>query len=383
MTLAALVDAGVDPQAIQAGIASLPLDGVRLSFHETMRCGFRALKLEIIHPRQRVQRNLSQICGLIDAATELTPRQKLLARDIFTTIGRAEATVHGVPVDQIHFHEVGAIDSIVDIIGVAIGWDLLGVEQTMCSPIPTGRGYVKIEHGVCPIPAPGTAELLKGIPLAEVPIEAELTTPTGAAIVRTLADRFGPLPPLTVHSIGYGAGTKDFPNRANVVRLFVGELQTGHEMDEVVLLETNLDDISAEVIGYTQQQLLSAGAWDVYITPIQMKKNRPGVLFSVLCDPLQCERLEQILFTETGTFGIRRSKLWRTKRQRQTHSVETAWGSVQGKLGWLPGQPALFTPEFESCAAIARARGVALREVYRSAESAYALAPVTNLPGTD
>ena len=373
MTLAALIDSGIDPAAIQHGIASLELPGVRLKVTETIRCGFRATYVQVEHPPQHAHRNLHDILKIIDRGSELSARQKQRAVEVFTAIGRAEARVHGSPLEQIHFHEVGAIDSIVDIVGAAIAWDLLGADLVMSSPIPPGRGYVHIAHGICPIPTPGTAELLKGLPLADVPLEAELTTPTGAAIIQSFVDRFGPLPPMTIRQIGYGAGTKDFPERANILRLFVGELTESPDVDEVLLLETNLDDVTGEVLGYTKQQLLSAGALDVFATAIQMKKDRPGTLLSVLCRPADGQRLEQLIFDETGTFGIRQSRLLRSKRRRQSHSVTTPWGSVVGKLGWLSGGTTVFTPEFESCAAVAQQHGITLRDVYRAAETAWLL----------
>lgn len=371
MTLAALIDSGIDPAAIQHGIGSLGLPGVRLKVTETIRCGFRATYVQVEHPPQHVHRNLDDILRIVERGSELSARQKQRAIEIFTAIGRAEARVHGLSLEQIHFHEVGAIDSIIDIVGAAIGWDLLGADLVMSSPVPPGRGYVHIAHGICPVPTPGTAELLKGIPLADVPLEAELTTPTGAAIVQSVVDRFGPLPSLTIRQIGYGAGTKDFPERANILRLFVGELTESPDVDEVLLLETNLDDVSGEVLGYTRQKLQTAGALDVFATAIQMKKDRPGTLLSVLCRPADGPRLEQLLFDETGTFGIRQSRLLRSKRRRQSHAVETPWGAVQGKLGWLSGGRVLFTPEFESCAAVAQQHGLTLRDVYRAAETAW------------
>lgn len=373
MTLAALIDSGVAATAIQHGIASLGLPGVRLNVTEAIRCGFRATYVQVEHPPQRVHRNLHDILGIIERAAELNTRQKQRATEIFTAIGRAEARVHGMNLDQIHFHEVGAIDSIVDIVGAAIGWDLLGADLVMSSPIPPGRGYVHIAHGICPIPTPGTAELLKGLPLADVPVDFELTTPTGAAIVQSLVDRFGPLPAMTIRQIGYGAGTKNFPERANILRLFVGELTESPDVDEVLLLETNLDDVSGEILGYTRQRLQTAGALDVFATAIQMKKDRPGTLLSVLCRPADGPRLEQLLFDETGTFGIRQSRLLRSKRRRQSHTVETPWGPVAGKLGWMSGGTAIFTPEFESCAAVAQQHGMTLRDIYRAAETGWLL----------
>jgi uncharacterized protein (TIGR00299 family) protein len=377
MTLAALIDAGVDEARVRAAVDSLGLPGVELALETVVKGGFRAKYLRVRHPEQQAHRHFGDISRLIEAAGALTRSQKELALRIFRVVAEAEARVHGSTVEQVHFHEVGAIDSIVDIVGAAVGFDLLAADQIVCSPLPTGRGHVKIAHGVCPIPAPGTAEILKGIPLADVPVEAELTTPTGAAIVRSIAQRFGPLPAMTIEQVGYGAGTMDFPGRANLLRLFVGTAAASGETDQVCLLETNLDDVPAEVIGYTKQKLLAAGALDVFTSAIQMKKDRPGVLLSVLAHPSDVDAMEAILFAETGTFGIRRQLLERSKRSRRPHTVETAWGPITGKLGWRAGESPVFTPEYEACAAVAKQAGVPLREVFRAAEAAYAAAPVS------
>ena len=368
MTLAALIDAGADEAVIRAGIDSLGLEGVELQTETVIKGGFRATYVKVVHPEQHAHRHLADIDRIIDGSG-LTDTQRVLAREIFQAVAEAEAKVHGSTVDKVHFHEVGAIDSIVDIIGVAIGFEQLGVDQIVASPIPTGRGFVKIDHGVCPIPTPGTAELLKGIPLADVPVDAELTTPTGAAIVKTLVDSFSKsLPAMSIEHVGYGAGTKDFKQRANVLRLFVGEAQSVADMDQVYLLETNLDDISAEIIGYAKGKLLEAGALDVFSSAIQMKKDRPGVLLSVICQSEQLDQIETILYRETETFGIRRNLIERSKRFRETIVLESEWGELQGKLGWREGEQAIFTPEFESCARIAEAQNMPIREVYRTAE---------------
>jgi uncharacterized protein (TIGR00299 family) protein len=371
MTLGALIDAGVDSAIIRAAVDSLGLSGVKLITETVMKEGFRATSVRIEHPEQHAHRHLADIHAIIDRAGGITPSQRDLARRIFGAVAEAEARVHGTTVDRIHFHEVGAIDSIVDIVGAAVGFDVLGADQIVASRVPTGRGQVRIDHGVCTVPTPGTAELLKGIPLVDVPIEAELTTPTGAAILKTVVDRFGPLPEMSIESIGYGAGTKDFPQRANMLRLFVGTAEPRADSDYVTLLETNLDDVSAEVIGYTKRRLLEAGALDVFSTAIQMKKDRPGTLVSVLAGMSDVEKLESILFDETGTFGIRRTVVERSKRSRREHIVQTAWGPVRGKLGWRQGEECLFTPEFEDCARLAGEKGVPLREIYRAAESAF------------
>ena len=252
-----------------------------------------------------------------------------------------------------------------------MGFDLLQADRIVCNFIPPGRGYVHIDHGICAIPAPGTAEILKGIPLADVPVEAELTTPTGAAIVKTMADSFGPMPAMTIDQIGYGAGTMTFPQRANILRLFVGTATGKSNTEFVTLLETNLDDVSGEIIGHTRSLAMDAGALDVYVTPIQMKKDRPGVILSVLCQPAQAAELEDLVFAETGTLGIRRVSIERSTAFRDKITVTTPWGRVSGKTSWRTGSTPSFSPEFEDCAALAKQNGISLRDVYRTAESVF------------
>jgi uncharacterized protein (TIGR00299 family) protein len=372
MMLGALLDVGVPVEEVRAAIDALHLPGVRLDVREVLKGGFRATKVDVQHPEQHAHRHLTDIRRILEGAgPALTPPQRELALEIFEAVAEAEARVHGTTVDEVHFHEVGAIDSIVDIVGTAVGFDLLQADLVTCSRIPTGRGQVRIAHGVCPLPAPGTAELLQGIPLVDVPIEAELTTPTGAAIVRVLVDAFGALPEMTIEAVGYGAGTRDFPERANVLRLFVGESAESPYRDVVCLLETNLDDVTGEVIGHARHRLLEAGALDVYTTPIQMKKDRPGVLLSVLCRPHEAEGIESLLFTETGTLGIRRATLERSKQARAQCTVHTPWGPVQGKIAWRPGHPLQFTPEYSDCARLAEEAGIPLRDALRAAAAAF------------
>jgi len=380
MTLAALIDAGVDVELIRSGIDSIGLEGVHLECQTVVKGGFRATHIKVVHPEQHAHRHMADIEALLDRADRVTESQKALAREIFMAVARAEAHVHGSTVDKVHFHEVGAIDSIVDIVGAAIGFDLLGADTVVCSPIPTGHGQIHIDHGICTVPAPGTAELLRGIPLVDVPVEAELTTPTGAAIVKTLADRFGTLPEMTIERVGYGAGTMDFPQRANLLRLFVGTAVVSPDTDRVCLLETNLDDVSGETIGYTRGRLVEAGALDVFSVAAQMKKDRPGVVLSVICRPEHREAMESILFDETGTFGIRRHSIERSVRLRESTSVETPWGTVEGKRGWRRGGGEVFTPEFEDCARVAEEAGVTLREVYRAAVAGFSPSETNSEP---
>src|SRR5215207_9847540 len=345
MTLGALADAGVDPRAIQSAVASLGLP-CELAFETVRRGGFRANYAKVIAPPEHAHRHLHHIEAMIDKST-LSPRQNELARRIFLKLGEAEAAAHGIDIKKVHFHEVGAVDSIVDIVGSAVGLDLLGVERFEASPLPTGRGWVRAAHGKMSLPAPGTAELLKGVPLADSDVEMELTTPTGAAIVTTVADRFGPLPAMTIETIGLGAGTRELPGQANILRLFVGEVALPAASDRVWVLETNLDDLPGEVIGYATTQVMAAGALDAFVTPIQMKKNRPGVMVTVLCGEDQIVAIEEILFRETTTLGVRRYPVSRHKLKRQATEVETAFGPIRGKLGWLDGRPPTFSPEHD------------------------------------
>ena len=283
-------------------------------------------------------------------------------------------------VEEVHFHEVGAADSIADIVGTAVGWDLLGIERAVASAVPTGTGRIRIAHGEFSVPAPATAELLRGIPLAETAIPHELTTPTGAAILATLVESFGPPPAMTIGRIGCGAGRRDLEQQPNVLRLLLGQAAAADAQPQVCVLETNLDDASGELIGYCLGRLWDAGALDVYTTAIQMKKNRPGVKLSVLCRLADVEAMEAILFEETTTLGVRRWTAHRRVLPRQAHQVQTAWGPVEGKVGWLAAQRAHFAPEFESCRRIALEHRVPLRDVYEAAQKAFRIGEVKRSP---
>jgi uncharacterized protein (TIGR00299 family) protein len=376
MTLGALVDAGADLGAIQAGIDSLGLPSCRLVTTEVKKRGFRATQVIVEHEPQHKHRHLHHITAMIDGSA-LSARQKDIAKRIFQKLAEAEAKVHGSTIEKVHFHEVGAVDSIADIVGSAIGFDLLGVERVLCSPVPTGRGFVEIAHGRCSIPAPATGELLRGVPLAQLDVEGELTTPTGAAIVAALADEFGPLPAMTVERIGYGAGQKDFP-QPNILRVLVGEAGAGQTAAEhrprteaILVLETNLDNASGETMGHAVDRLWEAAALDVSVTAIQMKKGRPGVLISVQARPADADKLEGILFAETPTLGVRRTTVLRTVLARQQKEVQTQWGLIAGKISYLPDGSQRFTPEYEACRQIADRSGVPLAEVIAAAHDAY------------
>jgi pyridinium-3,5-bisthiocarboxylic acid mononucleotide nickel chelatase len=376
MTLAALISAGVPQDAIEEGIASLQLP-VRLEIQNVKRASFAALHVKVHAEDQKAHRHLHHVEEIINKGT-LTPPQQELALRIFRRLAEAEAAAHGSTIQKVHFHEVGALDSIVDIVGAAIGLDLLGVDRFTSRSVPPGHGMVHAAHGLMPIPAPGTAELLKGVPLAASLVEAELTTPTGAAILTTIVQEWTDQPMMTVERIGLGAGTKDFKEQPNILRLFVGTAPGADgcrgdlaESDQVWVLETNLDDLPPEVIGYCYDLLFAAGALDVFTQPIYMKKNRPGVLLTVLAPESAIPAVEGVLFRETTTFGIRKYAVKRRKLQRAEHTVQTRWGRVKGKLGWFEGQPPTFSPEYEECARIAREHSVPLRQVFEEASRAY------------
>ncbi len=382
MTLGALVDAGAELAAIQVAIDTLGLPSCRLVAHEVKKCGFRATQITVEHEPEHKHRHLHHITAMIEKSS-LTPRARESATRIFRQLAAAEAKVHGSTIEKVHFHEVGAVDSIADIVGSAVGFDLLGVEHVICSPVPTGRGFVEIAHGRCSIPAPATGELLRGVPLAALDVEGELTTPTGAAIVAALAEQFGPVPAITVGRIGYGAGQKDFP-QANILRVLLGEASpklqaTGDarltarrpRAESIVLLETNLDDAGGTAIGHCVDRLWEAGALDVALVPIQMKKGRPGVLVSVQAQPEEADRLADILFVETPTLGVRRSIVERTVLARESVEVQTPWGKIAGKIAFLPYGAQRFAPEYEDCRRIASQRGVSLSEVMAAAVAAF------------
>ena len=359
MVLAAVIDAGVPEGVIRAALASLGLP-VTLEVERKKTCGIAGLHVTVVAPDEEEYRFLPDIAAII-ARSSLTPKQRDLASDIFRRLADAEAHVHGTTADKVHFHEVGALDSIADILGAAVGLDALGVDAFTCSSVPTGSGTVKCAHGVMPVPAPATLALLQGVPLAPVAVKGELTTPTGAAILRAVVTAFTDTPAMTVEKIGIGVGTKDFMDRPNILRLLVGT--AAETADTVAVLETNLDDVPGEVVGHVVNRLLSMGAYDVFTVPIAMKKQRPGVLLTVICPPDSVPTYEWVIFSETGTFGVRRTTATRSKLARESLTVETKWGPVRVKRGTGDGV-VVVTPEYEECAAVSERERVPLRDVY-------------------
>ncbi|MFN7878174.1 MAG: nickel pincer cofactor biosynthesis protein LarC [Pirellula sp.] len=374
MTLAALLDLGASLDLVRSGIKSLGI-GVDLTTETTSRRGFRGLKLLIEHKPESGHRSLLDILNLIRRG-RLSNRARLIAMRLFERLAKVEAKVHGVSIDQVHFHEVGAIDSIVDMVGVAIAWDELDIERACSSPVPVGSGFVKTSHGMISVPAPATMELLAGVPIASCHLPYEMTTPTGAAILAELIGSYGPLPSMQVDRIGYGAGQRDVPDRPNLLRVMIGHtidepVSSTKTSDDVFVLETNLDDISGEQIGFAVETLWSMGALDVFTMAIQMKKNRPGVLLCVVCRREQQKEMETAIFEHTGTLGIRSRMQARTILPREQIEVDTPWGVVPGKISRLPSGILDFSPEYEDCRTIARANGLRLIDVMNKAIECY------------
>jgi pyridinium-3,5-bisthiocarboxylic acid mononucleotide nickel chelatase len=366
MTVGALVDAGASAGALIDALEQLGT-GARFSVEKTARGGIAASKFRVEAGAEPVKhRHLSHILAMIEKSS-IAGRAKHNASEVFRRLGEAEAQVHGVPIEKVHFHEVGAVDSIADIVGACVTLDLLGVEEVHSSAINVGSGTVKTEHGVLPVPAPATALLLAGKPIYARGPEMELTTPTGAALATTLAASFGPLPAMRISSIGHGAGDRDFPAQPNVLRVLIGEGTHAPEATLVSVIEANIDDSSPQVLGYALERLLEAGALDVTLSGLQMKKNRPGSLLRVIAKPEDQERLAQIVFAETSTLGLRIHAAERRIQERRVVTVETSFGPVRGKVA---GQGS-FAPEYDDCRAIATRTGTPLKDVLAAAQNAY------------
>jgi hypothetical protein len=366
MTVGALIDAGARFDQIKERLESLAT-GARYEVEKTSRRGIAASKFRVHLPdAPQKHRHLHHILEMIERAP-LSGRVKQTASRVFQRLGDAEAQVHGVPIQKVHFHEVGAADSIADIVGASVALDLLDIEEVHVSPVNVGSGTVNTEHGVLPVPAPATANLLQGKPVYARGPEMELTTPTGAALAVTLGCNFGPLPAMRISSIGHGAGDRDFPMQANVLRVLVGERTSAPEATLVSVLEANIDDSSPQVLGYALDRLMEAGALDVTISPVQMKKNRPGSLLRVIAKPEDQERLAQIVFQETSTLGLRILAAERRVEERRFVEVETAWGKVRGKVSGH----GVFSPEYDDCRAIAQSTGTPLKQVQSAAHEAF------------
>jgi uncharacterized protein (TIGR00299 family) protein len=426
MFLGALVDAGVSPQLLEDAVAALGV-GARLEVSRVMRSGISATKMDVwvngerdlpreeywerqekwhshpdggsghahehehhghSHPnpgetRTGVSaphehshgRGLTEIRGIISAAS-ISEGARKAAIAIFEALGQAEAKIHGTSIESVHFHEVGAVDAMIDIVCAAVGAEALGVEEIICSPLNVGGGTVKCAHGTFPVPAPATVELLKEVPVYSSGLQAELVTPTGAAIAKTLVSRFTAFPEMKIERSGYGAGSRDFPGHPNVVRLTIGEtasnaLAAKTASETVTVLEANLDDLNPQVFGYVMDRLFEERALDAFVMPVQMKKNRPGTLLTVLCKPEDASQLTQLIFTETTTLGVRRRDEMRQILVRRWESVSTSWGEVRIKIASMNGTITNYAPEYEDCRRIAVEHHMPLKTVMGEAVEAY------------
>lgn len=371
MIMASLVDAGVPLSALRAELGKLPLEGWTISAREVRKGAFRATKVdvEIDHHAHRHHRSLGDILDILERSS-LEVSVKARAARIFTRLAEAEARVHGTDRESVHFHDVGAVDAIIDVTGGIIALDLAGVEAVHISALPIGGGLVGGPHGRIPVPGPGTAELLRGFPVVDTGVKAELVTPTGAAILTTLAASAGRMPSLTVEAVGYGAGTMDLPDTPNILRCFLGATTTAAAGDETVLqVETTIDDMSPQLYEPLLERLLESGALDAWLTPVIMKRSRPGVVLTALCEPGRVADLSRLLFEESPTIGVRWTAYQRARLEREMVRLDTAHGPVTFKVSRLDGRAITVTPEFEEIRRIARDRGLAVREVLEQART--------------
>jgi hypothetical protein len=376
MLLGALVDLGLDIKVLQSRLALLGLKGYSISAHDVERSHFGASKVDVRVTGRHEHRGLKQIRAIIEASRLEDPIKKDSMR-IFRRIIEVEARIHRIPVQKVHLHEVGAVDAIVDIVGAVIGLHaLLGGSdggQLVCSPLNVGSGTVKMEHGLLPVPAPATAALLKGVPIYSAGPAAELVTPTGAAIVTAMASSFGPPPPMIIEGIGYGAGSRQYDGHPNFLRAMMGSTWPSIQAapGEVMVLESNIDDMNPQGYGYLMERLFEAGAKEVFYTPVQMKKGRPGVMVTVICPSALLNDMAQLVFEETTTIGLRYRPAGRMELARETITVATRFGKVRLKVSSLNGQVMQAQPEYDDCRRIAGHRKVPLKQIQAAAVAAY------------
>jgi len=381
MILGALIAAGVEPEAFKQQLSLLGVTGYTIDFETVDRSGISATYARVQTPHEHTHRHLSDILKII-YGSRLSDSIKDRATKIFARLAEAEARVHNEPVEQVHFHEVGAVDAIIDVVGAAIGFELLGIERFVASPLHVGSGTVDMDHGRYPVPPPAVAELLKGVPFYSTDIVGELVTPTGAAIITTVCAGYGPIPQLRLERAGYGAGTREYKKFPNALRVLVGEDQSSsatksvgsmRSADERLwMIETNMDDISPQILGHVMERAFDLGALDCYFTSVQMKKNRPGVLLSILCREEQRATLSELLFSETTTLGIRAYEVERRALERRIVTVETQYGPIDVKVAQLNGHIIKEMPEYEQCRQAALEANVPLRIVEEAARTAFA-----------
>ncbi len=405
MFLGALVDAGVSPKLLEDTVTALDI-GARLEISRVLRGGISATKVDVYahgekdlprevfweqqeqdHAHQHSHgRGLNEVRRIIEKSA-ISSTAKATAIRIFEALGEAEAEIHNTSVEQVHFHEIGAVDAMIDIVCAAVGAESLAVEEWVCSPLNVGGGTVKCAHGTLPVPAPATLRLLRDAPVYSSGPQVELVTPTGAAIVKALSSRFASFPAMKIEKAGYGAGTREFPDHPNLLRLTIGEVGLADDADaspvasptsnerimneRITVLEANLDDLSPQVLAYAMERLLAEGALDVFSVPVQMKKSRPGALLTVLAKMEDANRLTKLIFAETTTLGVRRREEQRQTLSRRWETVDTTWGPVRIKIANMNGSVSNYAPEYEDCRALAEAQHVPLRTVMQEAIQQY------------
>jgi hypothetical protein len=388
MFVGALLDVGLPLEGLFAELKKIPLGFYEFKRTRTLRGHLVGTRVEILVPGKQPSRKLRDIEALI-RDSELSAGVKERALKVFSRLAEAEGRLHNMPPEQVHFHEVGAVDAILDIVGTCIGLEFLEISHLTCSPVNVGSGCVQAAHGSLPVPAPASLELLKDLPIYSSGVDGELVTPTGAALISTLATGFGPIPPMRVERIGYGAGAREIPGHPNLARLLLGEsaepvrVRDGAPGDEVVsVIEANVDDMSPQLYGYFIDQALAAGALDVTCTPIQMKKDRPGILLSVLCTPEKGDALAQMLFEQTTTIGVRIYEARRKILERELVSIQTPYGTVKVKVARRDGKVLNVAPEYEDCQRLATEKGVPLKQVMIAAQASYLEQVPSPTPGT-
>jgi uncharacterized protein (TIGR00299 family) protein len=370
MILGALVGAGADAQALREQLQLLDVSNFDVTFETVDRSGIGATRAHVRTEEEHHHRHLSTILKIIERS-RLTDAVKSRAARIFTRLAEAEARVHNIAVEKVHFHEVGAMDAIIDVVGACIGFELLGVERFVASPLHVGSGMVEMAHGKFPIPAPAVVELLRDVPTYASEIQGELLTPTGAAIISTVCESYGAMPAMSVSASGYGAGKREYERFPNVLRVMIGETAGDAGDEKLLVVETNLDDVSPQIVGHVMERAFERGALDCYFTPVQMKKNRPGVLVSILCRPADRESIYRLLFDETTTLGVRSYEVSRRALARESVLVETEFGAIRVKVARRDGRVVNATPEFDDCRAAARKWDAPLRDVEAAARAAF------------
>ncbi len=368
MVLAALLDLGWPVKELKGELNKLNLSNYHIEAEKVAKQGIAATQIKIRIKEEKEERTLKDILSILDKS-KLKEEIKERSRAIFVRLASVEAKIHTKSVQEVHFHELGGLDTIIDVVGVVSGMKCLGIDKVYSSPLPLGKGFLKCSHGTLPVPAPATLELLKGIPVYGSNIEAELITPTGAVIISTLAENFGQMPPMKIDNIGYGAGQRDLPI-PNLLRVSVGVLRNVYEEDVVSLIETNIDDMNPEFYDYITDRLFHQGALDVFLTPIQMKRTRPATMLSVITNEEKTERMLEVIFDETTSLGVRISKVKRRKLNRESRNVLTKYGKVEVKIGKLDGIVKNVSPGYEECRKIATHLNIPLKEVYQEAKQA-------------